>query len=176
MTRGVDDTTATDGGDNTDKGVQLDEDGYDDLPRLTTEDDNSDSDEDDSDSNEDDKNVENGTPADTLNEDRVGNEASLVQRTPSRVTRNPNVIIPTMTGKSHGNSCDQGVNFPLVGKYNPDNDRDCIDCKYAGASYKTNQGVAHFNVGDDASPLKTMTEEQSDAHIVGVIFAHHFSL
>ena len=33
-----------------------------------------------------------------------------------------------------------------------------------------------MNVGDYAPPLKTMTEEQSDAHIVGVIFAQHFSL
>ena len=68
------------------------------------------------------------------------------------------------------------MNFPLVGKYYPDNDRDCIDCQYAGAGYKTKQVVVHFNVEDDAPPLKTMTEEQSDAHIVGVIFAQHFSL
>ena len=68
------------------------------------------------------------------------------------------------------------MNFPLVGKYHPDNDRDCIDSQYAGAGYKTKQGVVHFNVEDDAPPLNTMTEEQSDAHIVGVIFAQHFSL
>ena len=36
--------------------------------------------------------------------------------------------------------------------------------------------MVHFNVGNDAPPIKTMTEEQSDAHIVGVIFAQHFSL
>ena len=81
-----------------------------------------------------------------------------------------------MTGKSNGNSRDQGVNFPLVGKYHPDNNRDSIDCQYAGASYKTKQGVVHFNVGYDTPPLKTMTEEQSDAHIVGVIFSQNFSL
>ena len=62
MTRGVDDAPTTDGGDNTDKGVELDEDGDDDLPRLTTEDD-------DRDSDEDNENVEDGTPADTLTED-----------------------------------------------------------------------------------------------------------
>ena len=81
-----------------------------------------------------------------------------------------------MTGKSHGNSCDQGVNFPQVGKYRPDDNRDCIDSQYAGAGYTTKQGVVHFNVGEDAPPLKPMTEEQLDAHIVGVIFAQHFSL
>ena len=75
-----------------------------------------------------------------------------------------------------GNSRDQGVNFPLVGKYCPDDDRDCIDSQYAGAGYTTKQGVVHFNVGDDAPPIKNMTEEQSDAHIVGVIFSQNFSL
>ena len=54
--------------------------------------------------------------------------------------------------------------------------RDCIDCQYARAGYKTKQGVVHFNVGNDAPPLKTMTKEKSDAHIVGVIFAQNFSL
>ena len=49
MTRGVDDAPASDGGDNTDegvtdKGVGSDEAGDDDLPRLTNEDDDSDSD------------------------------------------------------------------------------------------------------------------------------------
>ena len=122
------------------------------LPMLTTEDDNSDSDGDDE--NEDD-----GTPADTLNEDSVGDEetpvSSPVQRTLSgRVTRNPNSLIPIMTGKSHGKSRDQGVNFPLVGNYHPDNDRDSIYCTYAGAGYKTNQGVVHFNVGDDTPHLR----------------------
>ena len=120
--------------------------------------------------------MEDDAPAVTFNESTVGNEASPVQRTSGRVTRKPNIIISTMTGKSHGNSCDQGVNFPLVGKYHPDNDRDSIDYQYAVAVYKTRQAVVHFNVGDSASPLKTMTEEQSDAHIVGVIFAKHINL
>ena len=40
----------------------------------------------------------------------------------------------------------------------------------------TKQGVLHFNVDDDAPPLKVMTKDQSDAHVVGVIFAQHFSL
>ena len=120
--------------------------------------------------------MEDGTPADTLTEDIFGNEASPMQRTSGRVTRKPNFIIPTMNRKIHGNSRDQGVIFPLVGKYHLDDDRESIDCQYAGNGYKTKQGVVHFNVGDDAPPHKTMTEEQLDAHIVGVIFAQHFSL
>ena len=68
------------------------------------------------------------------------------------------------------------MNFPLVGKYHSDDNRDNIDCQYAGAGYSTKQGVVHFNVGDDDPPLNMMTKEQSDAHIVGEIFAQHFIL
>ena len=112
VTRGVDDAPIMGGSDYADKGVELDEDEYgdDDIPRLTTEDD-------DSDSNGNDKNEDDGTPADTLNEDSVGNEetpvSSPVQSTSSsRVTRKPNILIPTMTGKIHGNSRDTRSEFP----------------------------------------------------------------
>ena len=81
-----------------------------------------------------------------------------------------------MTGKSHGESRDEGVNFPLIGKYQADDDRENINSQYAGAGYTTKQGVVHLNVEDDAPPLKTMTEEESDAYVVGVIFAQPFSL
>ena len=73
MTRGVDEAPTTDGGDNTDEGVGSDEAGDDDLPRLTIEDDDIDSDEDKSDSDEDDANVEDGTPANALNEESFDN-------------------------------------------------------------------------------------------------------
>ena len=66
--------------------------------------------------------------------------------------------------------------FPYQGEIHSDDNRDNIDCQYACAGYSTKHGVVHFNVGDDAPPLEKMTEEQSDAHIVGVIFAQHFSL
>ena len=95
LTREVDDAPATDGGDNADQGVISDKDGDNDLP----EDDDIDSDEDNSDSDEDDANMDDGTPENILNEDSVDNETSPVQRTSGRVTRKPNVIIPTMTGK-----------------------------------------------------------------------------
>ena len=73
-----------------------------------------------------------------------------------------------MTGKSHGNSRDEGVNFPLVGKYHLDGGRDSIDWQYVCMGYSTKQGVVHFNVDDDAPPLKVMTKEESDAHVVGL--------
>ena len=68
------------------------------------------------------------------------------------------------------------MNSPLLGHYQSDDDRENISSQYAGTGYTTKQGVVHLNVGNYAPPLKTMTEEQSDAHIVGVIFAQHFSL
>ena len=85
-----------------------------------------------------------------------------------------------MTGKSHGESRDEGVNSLFIRRYKYAmrtlEDRENIKSQYAGAGYTTKQGVVHLNVEDDAPPLKTMTEEQSDAYIVGVIFAQHFSL
>ena len=65
---------------------------------------------------------------------------------------------------------------PLLGKYHQDDDRKTIGCQCAYAGYSTNQGLVHFNVDDDAPLPKVMTEEQLDTHVVGVIFAQHFSL
>ena len=82
---------------------------------------------------------------------------SPVQKTRrGRVIRPPNNLIPTMTVKRHENSRsrDEGVNFPLVGKYHSDDNRDNIDCQYAGAGYSTKRGVVHLNVGDDAPHLR----------------------
>ena len=157
----MDDAPAAEGSDDADQGVQSDDDENrdDDLPRLTTEDDQSNSNS-DSDSGGNDDGKDDCTPADVFGEDSVGNDVGTEEVTVStpvvtargRVIRKPNNCVPTMTGKSHGNSRDQGVNFPLVGKYRPDDDRDCIDSQYAGAGYMTKQGVVHFNIGDDAPP------------------------
>ena len=111
----------------------------------------------DSDSNSNEE--ENNLHGEEFDEDSVGDEdatvPSPVQRTRfGRPIRPPNNLIPTMTGKRHGNSrgCDEGVNLPLVGKYHPDDNRDNIDCQYADAGYSTKQGVVHSNVKDDAPP------------------------
>ena len=88
-----------------------------------------------------------------------------------------------MTGKSHRENRGEGVNFTLVGKYQyamrgieEREDRKNINSQYAGAGYKTKQGVVELNVENDFLLPETMTEEQSDAYIVGVIFAQHFCL
>ena len=89
------------------------------------------SDSSDSDSEDDDEEEEiiaeevEDTVVETLDEDSVGEDAEMatptvspVQRTSrGRIIRKPNNFVPTMTGKSHGESRDEGVNFPLVGKY-----------------------------------------------------------
>ena len=88
----------------------------------------SESDSDSEDENEDDdsiaKEVED-TGVDALDENSVGDTAEIalpsptpVQRTSrGRVIRKPNNFVPTITGKSHGESRDEGVNFPMIGKY-----------------------------------------------------------
>ena len=42
--------------------------------------------------------------------------------------------------------------------------------------YTTRQGVVHFNIDDDTLAPRAMSDEESEAHIVGVIFAQHFIL
>ena len=135
---------------------------------ITRYDDDSSDDEDDEDTSNSDGDGDSGDDEEGNNvheeefdEDSVGNEVpevpSPVQRTRfGRSIRPPNNLIPTMTGTHHGNSRsrDEGVNFPLVGKYHLDHNRDNIDCQYAGAGYSTKQGVVHFNVGDDAPHLR----------------------
>ena len=87
------------------------ENGYDDLPRLITEDDQSDSDS-ESDSYGDDDDEDDGTPVDAFDEDSVGDNigteelpvSSPVVTGSGRVIRKPNNFVPTMTSKSHGNS------------------------------------------------------------------------
>ena len=125
-TRGVDVTSDSVVNDNADQGmVPVDED--DELRELTPR-------YEDVDSNSDSDEEENIVHDEEFDEDSVGDEEptvrSPVQRIGSgRVTRPPNRLIPTMTGKRHGNSRsqDEGVSFLLVGKYSDDK-RDNIDC------------------------------------------------
>ena len=37
-------------------------------------------------------------------------------------------------------------------------------------------GVVHFNIDDDNLAPRVMSDEELEAHIVGVIFSQHFSL
>ena len=94
-----------------------------------------------SDGDDDSKDDEEGNNVheEEFDEDSVGDEVpdvpSPVQRTRfGRPIRPPNRLNPTMTGKRHGNSRtrDEGVNFPLVGKYHPDDNRDPVPCREHG--------------------------------------------
>ena len=38
------------------------------------------------------------------------------------------------------------------------------------------QGVIYFNIDDDTPAPRAMSDEESEAHIVGVIFSQYFSL
>ena len=93
----------------------------------------------------------------------------VIQRTRSgRVTQPPNNLKPRHRPgrQDHGNSSDAGINFPL----------DCIECQYASAGYTTRKGVVHFNIDDNTPSPRAMSDAESEAHILGVIFSQHFSL
>ena len=95
----------------------------------------------------------------------------VVQRTRSgRVTRPPNNLEPRHGPgrQAHGNSPDEGVSRGSK--------VDRIECQYTGAGYTTRQRVVHFNIDNDTPAPRVMSDEESDAHIVGVIFAQHFIL
>ena len=77
--------------------------------------------------------------------------------------------------EAYGNSRDLGVNFPLVGRSSATNGGRTY-FQNAGFVYSTKQGVVHLNIDDDAPDISAMTKEESAAHMVGVIFAQHFSL
>ena len=65
--------------------------------------------------------------------------------------------------------------IPLIGK-SSGFEGDRIECQYTGAGYKTRQGVVHFNIDDETLAPRAMSDEESEAHIVGVIFDQNFSL
>ena len=94
-----------------------------------------------------------------------------------RVTWPPNNLEPHHgPGRQvHGNSHDAGVNFPLIRK-SSGSKGDSNECQYTGAGYTTRQGFVHFNIEDDTPAPRAMTYEESEAHILGVIFTQHFSL
>ena len=127
----MDDTAdIADGTGDVDQGVDPEsDDESDDLPDMISEGySDSESDSDSEDENEDEDTIAEeveDTVVNALDEDSVGNAAEIAvpmaspeQRiTRGRVIRKPNNFVPTMTGKSHGESRDEGVNFPLIGKY-----------------------------------------------------------
>ena len=77
--------------------------------------------------------------------------------------------------QAHGNSHDVGVNSPPIGK-SSGSEGYHIEYQYTGVSYTTMQGVVHFNIYDDTSAPRAISDEKSEAHIVGVIFAQNFSV
>ena len=102
----------------------------------------------------------------------------VIQRTGSgRVTRPPNNLEPRhRTGRqAHGNSRDAGVNFTLIGT-SIGSEGDRIERQDTGAGYTTRQGVVHLKIDDDTPAPRAMSNEESEAHTVGVIFAQHFRL
>ena len=102
----------------------------------------------------------------------------VAQRTRSGIVNRPPNNLEKCHGhdrQAHGYSRDTGFNFPLIGN-SGGSEGDRIECQYTGAGYTTRQGVVYFNIDDDTPDPRAMSDEESDAHIVGVIFSQHFSL
>ena len=89
----------------------------------------------------------------------------------TRVRSQAKYLVPTHTGQSY----DQGVSFHQVSHLKVSKGNYVRD-QFAGAGYSTKKGVLHFNFNEDTPCPTEMTEEQSDAYIVGVILAHQYSL
>ena len=53
---------------------------------------------------------------------------------------------------------------------------ECFRLQHAGAGYSAKQGVLNLNIKEDDPPPRVMIEEESDAHVVGVIFVQHWSM
>ena len=80
-------------------------------------------------------------------------------------------LVPTHKGQSY----DQGVAFHQVSHLRV-SEGDELKGQFAGARYNIKKGVLHFNFNEDTPCPTAMSEEQSDAHIVGVILAQQYSL
>ena len=88
-----------------------------------------------------------------------------------RVRKQVKHLVPTHKGQSY----DQGVAFHQVSHLRVSEEEE-IKGQFAGAGYSTKKGVIHFNFNEDTQCTTAMTEEQSDAQIVGVILAQQYSL
>ena len=89
----------------------------------------------------------------------------------ARVRKPRERFIPTMSGQHHDQGVYPGVNFPQVEKMT---DAEKIKTQFAGAGYNTKRGV--LNLQFDDAKVTEMSEEQLNAHIVGVIISQQYSL
>ena len=48
--------------------------------------------------------------------------------------------------------------------------------KTTASSAKTMRGVININFAEKASPLEAMTDEEVEAHILGIIMVEHYSM
>ena len=85
--------------------------------------------------------------------------------------RQAKFLVPTHKVQSY----DQGVAFHQVFHLKVSKG-DIFKGRFSGAGYSTKKRVLHFNFNKDAQCSMVMTEKQSAAYIVGVIFVQQYSL
>ena len=85
--------------------------------------------------------------------------------------------IPSFSSKSY--SRPGGVNLSQVESINiayPDEDDFLKNGCHSGAGYKVKQGVINVNFSENAENPPAMTEEEINAHIMGVVLVEHYSM
>ena len=78
--------------------------------------------------------------------------------------------MPTHNGQHYN----QGVAFHQVSHLRV-SEGDKLETQFAGAGYSTKKGVLRFTFNEDTPCPTAMSEEQSGAHIVGVVLAQQYS-
>ena len=78
---------------------------------------------------------------------------------------------------SHGYK-DSGVGHPPKNRVKKDSEEAMTQDMYQGMGHNTKnkKGFTNIEVGQGARPLRQMNEEECEAHVVGLILAHMYSL
>ena len=81
-----------------------------------------------------------------------------------------------MKRKHHEKEVYEGVGFPQIKSITVKCEMDRIKNHFAGAGYSNKRGVINLKFDNDAPPPPDMTEANTDAQILGVIFVQQYGL
>ena len=84
--------------------------------------------------------------------------------------------IRALRGVSSRGVKDGGVGHPPRARVKEDHKNTMVDTVYQGAGYNTKKGFINVDVSQGARPLRHMSREESEAHVVGLFLAQMYSL
>ena len=93
------------------------------------------------------------------------------------VTQTKTDYIPYLSSKSY--SRPGGVNLSQVERINiayPNKDDFLKNGYHSGSAYKVKQGVMNVNFVENSKKPPAMTEEEINAHIMGVVLVEHYNM